>query len=306
MALRDYLIGEVAQDCADGLLDRREALRRLGLMGLGTGAAVAALAGCAPGPTEGTPAGSGSPVTGPGTAGPGTAPAARTRPVEVVRFAGPSGELQAAWAAPAADGPRGGAVLVIHENRGLTPHFHDVAGRLAGAGHAALAVDLLSSEGGTAALTDPAQAPTLLSQAAPEQLRAQLGAGLDELARRAPGARLGAVGFCFGGGMVWSLLQAGEARLAAAAPFYGPVPDPVDFSKARAAVLGVFGELDTRVNAGRERAAAALTAAKLEHDIKTYAGADHAFFNDTGPRYNPTAAADAWRDLLDWFGRHLA
>ncbi|HJR24824.1 MAG TPA: dienelactone hydrolase family protein, partial [Acidimicrobiales bacterium] len=114
------------------------------------------------------------------------------------------------------------------------------------------------------------------------------------------------VGFCFGGGMVWALLDAGEVRLAAAAPFYGPAPEGADFSGAQAAVLAVYGELDDRVNASRDAATAALEAAGLEHEVKTFPGADHAFFNETGPRYDEAAATQAYADLLDWFGRHLA
>ena len=116
----------------------------------------------------------------------------------------------------------------------------------------------------------------------------------------------GAMGFCFGGGMVWRLLDAGTRDLAAAVPFYGPVPEQPSSSGARAAVLGVFAERDARVNAGRDGAEAALRAAGLVHELRTVPGVDHAFFNDTGARYNPTAAAEAQRVLLDWFGRHLA
>jgi carboxymethylenebutenolidase len=296
MALRDYLMGEVAQDHADGLLSRREALRRLGLMGLGTAAATTLLASCHRQP----PGDPGHGTTPPGTGVPGQETAL---PGEPVRFAGFSGELLGTWAEPRRK--TRGAVLVIHENRGMTPHFVELVGRFAGVGYAALVVDLLSPEGGTANLTDPAQAPTLLSQAPIERLQGDLRAGLDEISRRAPKAKLGTVGFCFGGGMVWQLLQRGEKRLAAASPFYGPVPDPADFSQAKAAVLGVFAELDTRVNAGRERAAAALSAAGLRHEIKTVTGADHAFFNDTGARYNAVAANEVWAALLDWFDRYL-
>jgi carboxymethylenebutenolidase len=301
MALRDYLTGEVAQDYADGLLNRREALRRLGLMGLTASGAAALLAACG---TTGTGAGPSDTDARPAAATGTTAPVGATAgPGELIRFPGRSGELQGAWAASA--GPRG-AVLVVHENRGLTSHFYDLVGRLAGAGYGALCVDLLSPDGGTTGISDPAEVPAKLSQAPPERLLGDLGSGLDELGRRVPGAKLATVGFCFGGGMVWSLLQAGEGRLAAASPFYGPVPDPADFSGSKAAVLAVFAELDTRVSAGRDRAEAALAAAGLSHEVKTYPGADHAFFNDTGPRYNAAAAADAWNDLLDWFGRHLA
>jgi carboxymethylenebutenolidase len=297
MALRDYLVGEVAEDYADGVLSRREALRRLGLLGLGAAAAGAVLSACAAEPVAPPPSPSPQATDPPGRAqsvGPG----------QEIRFAGPAGELIGAWAAPA--GPPHGALLVVHENRGLTEHFLDLVGRLAGAGYGALCVDLLSARGGTAALTDPAQAPTVLADTPGEALLADLRAGIDELGRRVPGAKVGIVGFCFGGGMTWQLLQAGEPRLAAAVPFYGPVPEQPDFSRVTAAVLAMFAGLDDRVNAGRERAEAAMRAAGVTHWIRTFEGADHAFFNDTGPRYDADAAEQAWTEMLDWFGRHLA
>jgi carboxymethylenebutenolidase len=197
-------------------------------------------------------------------------------------------------------------MLVIHENRGLTPHFFDVVSRFARDGYSALCVDLLSAQGGTASLTDPAAAPAALANAPTERLVADLQAGIDELQRRVPGVKLGAVGFCFGGGMVWNLLQAGEQRLAAAIPFYGPAPDNPDFGRARAAVYAIYAERDERVNASRDRAESALKAAGLTYEVRTFAGADHAFFNDTGPRYNEQAAREAYRAVLDWLGRYLA
>lgn len=196
-------------------------------------------------------------------------------------------------------------MLVVHENRGLTDHFRDLVGRLAGAGYAALCVDLLSAQGGTAALTDPAGAPTVLADTPVDTLLADLRAGIDELGRRAPGAKVGVVGFCFGGGMTWQLLQAGEPRVLAAIPCYGPVPEQPDFGGVTAAVLAVFAGLDGRVNEGRERAEAALRAADVTYWIRTFEGADHAFFNDTGPRYNADAAAQAYDRMLAWFGTHL-
>ena len=223
---------------------------------------------------------------------------------EAITFAGPQGRaLQGAWAAAAQ--PRGG-VLVIHENRGLTDHIRSVAGRFAGSGYSALAIDLLSEEGGTAKFTDSAQATAALNAAPPERFTADVKAGIDELLRRAPDRKPGAVGFCFGGGQVWSLLAAGEPRLGAAAPFYGPLPDNADLSGSRsAAVLGIYAELDDRVNASRDAAKAALEKAGMVHEIVTYPGANHAFFNDTGQRYDPTAAAAAYQKLIDWFGQHL-
>ena len=101
--------------------------------------------------------------------------------------------------------------------------------------------------------------------------------------------------------MIWRLLAAGEKRLDAAAPFYGPFPAGGDLRRARAAVLGVYGGLDARVNATLPAAKAALEAARLKHELLTFTEADHAFFNDTGARFNPHAAAEAWRRVLNWF-----
>jgi carboxymethylenebutenolidase len=179
--------------------------------------------------------------------------------------------------------------------------------RLAADGYTALAIDLLSEEGGTASLPSEGDATGALGAAPLERLIEDLRAGLDELERRAPGAGLAAIGFCFGGGMVWNLLAAGEPRLAAAVPWYGPAPAGADFSGSpNAAVLGIYGELDARVNGTQEAARAALEAAGLTHELLVLPGADHAFFNDTGPRYNPDAAAMAYAAMLDWFANHLA
>ena len=169
------------------------------------------------------------------------------------------------------------------------------------------AIDLLSEEGGTASLPSEGDATAALGQASSERLIADLRAGLDELEQRAPGAKLAVIGFCFGGGMTWQLLAAGEPRLAAAVPFYGPAPADADFGGSpNAAVLGIYAENDSRVNASREAAGAALTAAGLTHELRTFPGVDHAFFNDTGPRYDEAAATEAYQAMLDWFASHLA
>jgi carboxymethylenebutenolidase len=290
-----YLTSEVVEDYSDGMIDRREALRRLGLLGVAAAAAVPLLAACEAGSD-----GSGEQVTGQEATPAGPPPL----PTEAVTFAGPDRrELQGAWAV-AAD-PRG-AVLVVHENRGLTDHIRSVAGRLAARGYSALAIDLLSEEGGTGSFADEGEVSAALNQIPDDRFVADLKAGIDELERRVAGAKIGAVGFCFGGGMVWTLLASGEPRLAAAAPFYGPLPDGAEFTGSRdAAVLGVYAEQDDRVNASRDAAEEALERAGLTHEIVTYPGAGHAFFNDTGQRYNPGAAAAAYEKLLGWFGQHL-
>jgi carboxymethylenebutenolidase len=197
--------------------------------------------------------------------------------------------------------------LVIHENKGLNDWVRSVAGRFAGVGYSALAIDLLSEEGGTGHFTDPAQATAALGAVAPDRFIADLKSGITELQSRVPGGKLAVVGFCFGGGLVWQLLASGVPQLLAAVPFYGPLPDNPDFSGSkRAAVLAIYAALDTRVTGSQAAAKAALDRAGLVHDIVVEPHADHAFFNDTGPRYNAAAADDAWQRVLEWFARYLA
>ncbi|MGW4845172.1 dienelactone hydrolase family protein [Nocardia brasiliensis] len=295
--LQRYIAEEIAADHADGLLNRREALRRLGLLGFGVPAAAALLAACAESGDQAPPQTSTAPTT---STPPGASSALPTTPIT---FAGPEDrELQGAWAAAAQ--PRGG-VLVVHENKGLTDHIRSVTGRFAGAGYSALAIDLLSGKGGTAAFTDPAAATAELSKTPQTQFIADLRAGLAELGRRVPGKKLGSTGFCFGGGLVWLLLAAGPADLAAATPFYGPFPDDGDLTGSKAAVLAVYAAKDARVDASRPAATAALARASAPHEIWVAPEADHAFFNDTGQRYAPGAATEAWRRVLDWYGTHL-
>lgn len=301
--LQRYIAEEIATDHLDGLLSRREALRRLGLLGIGAAAAAALIAACGE-------AQQANPAATPNAA-PGTGPAPATPPgldsavsTSAVSWAGPDTELQGAWAAAAE--PRG-AVLVIHENKGLTDHIRSVAGRFAGIGYPALAIDLLSAQGGTAAFADPAGATAALSKIEPPEFIANLRSGIEEVQRRVPGRKVAAVGFCMGGGLVWRLLAAGTPALAAAVPFYGPAPDDPDFRGSRnVAVLAFYGALDQRVNVGEPVVRAALEKAGMVHELITEPDANHAFFNDTGDRYDPAAAADAWRRIQDWFAAHLA
>jgi carboxymethylenebutenolidase len=298
VSLKGYLQDEVALDYTDGLIGRREALRRLGLMGVSTFAATTMLAACSPRKDK-VAAGACATPSGPPEPGPSGAVA-----TEAINFAGTNGNIMGAWAAAACDEPRG-AVLVIHENRGLTDFAKSVSGRLARDGYSGLSIDLLSEEGGTGRFTDPAEAMAALAKVPQERFTSDMKAGVAELGRRLPGKPLGIVGFCFGGGQVWRLLAAGEPRLKAAVPFYGPCPDAPDFSGSKAAVLAVYGELDENVNRTQQIARDALEKANLPNEFKVYPRAQHGFFNETGQRYNPEASKAAYADLLGWFGRHL-
>jgi len=300
--LQRYIAEEIATDHVDGLLSRREALRRLALLGVGSAAATALIAACGENkqPTSNAPVTSTEPATV-SAPPPGSENAVAPTPVT---WAGPRGELQAAWA-QAAD-PRG-AVLVIHENKGLNDYIRSVAGRFAGIGYSALAIDLLSAQGGTGRFADPAEATAALGKIPPQEALADLKSGIDELQRRVPGRKVAAVGFCMGGGFVWRLLATGEPRLAAAIPFYGPTPDDPDFAGSKGvAVLGIYAAQDQRVNATEPVARAALEKAGLVFELVTEPDANHAFFNDTGDRYNATAADDAWRRVQDWLTKYVA
>ncbi len=299
--LQRYIAEEIATDHVDGLLPRREALRRLALLGVSTAAATALIAACSEDkkPTSNAPVTSSGPATS-SAAPPGTEKALPTSPIT---WAGPQGELQAAWAE--APNARGG-VLVIHENKGLNDWVRSVAGRFAGIGYSGLAIDLLSGQGGTAKFTDPAQATAALGKIPPQEFVANLKSGIGELARRVGDKKLAVVGFCMGGGLVWQLLASGEPQLVAAMPFYGPAPDNPDFSGSKnVAVLGFYGAQDQRVNATEPVAKAALEKAGLVHELVTEPDANHAFFNDTGDRYNATAADDAWRRVQDWLTKYV-
>jgi carboxymethylenebutenolidase len=334
MALNDYLAEEITLDHADGHISRREALQLLMLLGvaaplasglLDARSADAASKNTVPkkkpaakakpastttvrpktATTSSTNSTSAAPTTLAQTATTGPVASAGNSPAVsplAISFAGPAGQLFGSFAG--ADKPKG-AVLIIHENRGLTDHFMALPGRFAADGYSALAIDLASRVGGTAAVAS--QMPAPLANARGEDLVADMKAGLDELAKRTPGVKLAVTGFCFGGGMVWSLLNAGDPRLAAGVPFYGTGPGDADFTRSQnAAVMAVYAELDSRVNANRPAMTAALEKAKLVHQIVTVPGVDHAFFNDTGARYNASQASATYAKVLDWFAKHLA
>ena len=296
--LQEYLAAEVAIDHAGGQLTRREALRRLGMLGLSTVAASSLLAACGDDSGGGTSAPAAQAPTTPAPTTATTArPATTPVPTQDITYPGPNGTLMGAYAAATA--PKG-AVVVVHENRGLTDNIKAVAGRLAGDGYSALAGDLLSEEGGTAKV--PAgEISAELNNGGPTRIRPDLRGTIDELVKRNPGAKIGLIGFCFGGAVAWDFLTEGDPRLAAAAPFYGTVPAEVSFAANRAAVLGIYGETDARVNATRDAAKAALEKTTVPHEIKTYPGVGHGFYSQVGSEQSQAA----YSDVLNWFGRYL-
>lgn len=221
-----------------------------------------------------------------------------------VTFPSQGDEIMAYLARPAAEGMYP-AILVCHENRGLTPHIEDVARRFAKEGYVTLALDLLSREGGTAAHNQD-EVPGLLSNAGAERHIGDFAAGfaylqgLDEV----DGERIGMTGYCFGGGVTWRVATA-IPDLKAAVPFYGPAPDLAQIPTIKAAVLGVYAELDERINADKDPLEQALLAAGITHQMNVYPGVNHAFHNDTSERYVEEQATQAWQDTLAWFEQHL-
>jgi carboxymethylenebutenolidase len=216
----------------------------------------------------------------------------------------PSGTMRAYVATPR-DGPaKRGGVVVIHENRGLTPHIEDITRRVALGGSTAVGVDLLSSQGGTPADEDKARG--MIGRLERQAVLADLVAVVDGLAARPDGTgKVGAVGFCWGGGMVNALATA-SPKLAAAVPFYGEAPPAADVPKIRARMLIHYAGNDPRINAGIPEYEAALKAARVDYRMYTYDGAEHAFNNDTaGVRYNAAAAKLAWERTMAFFGEAL-
>ena len=223
---------------------------------------------------------------------------------EAVEF--PAGEDRiAGYLARPASAGRSPVALVCHENRGLTGHIQDVARRLAREGYVALAVDLLSRQGGSAAVGE-SNVPGVLGNQPPEQFAADFRAGWEYLGGLdfADPARVGMVGFCFGGGVTW-LVATRMPELLAAVPFYGPHPPVADVPKIRAAVLAIYAGRDDRINQGIPEIEAAMQEHGSVYEKVIYPDVDHAFHNDTGSRYAPEAARDAWARTLAWFDRYV-
>lgn len=220
-----------------------------------------------------------------------------------VTFPGATGELRGYLARPSGTEVLP-AVLVIHENRGLNPHIEDVARRVALAGFSALALDFLSPAGGTPA--DEDQARELIGKLDAEQTLRNALAATEWLrsGKRSTG-RVGAVGFCWGGGLVGRLAVA-DPKLNAGVVFYGRVPPLEDVPKIKAELLLNYAGNDQRINADVPAFEKALQAAGVKYTLHMYEGVEHAFHNDTSTeRYNEAAARRAWQLTVEFFKRTL-
>ncbi len=195
-------------------------------------------------------------------------------------------------------------VLVIHENRGLNPYIEDVARRLAVANFIAFAPDALTTLGGYPGDEDKAR--EMFAKLDRGKMFEDFVASAAWLKARPDGTgKLGAVGFCFGGGVVNQLAVRMGSDLSAGVPFYGMVPSPADAAKIKAPINAQYGELDTRITEGWPAFETALKEAGVPYEGHVYKGANHGFHNDTTPRYDEAAAKEAWQRTLDWFKKYL-
>jgi carboxymethylenebutenolidase len=196
------------------------------------------------------------------------------------------------------------SVLVIHENRGLNPYIEDVARRLAVANFIAFAPDALTSVGGYPG--DDEKGLALFGQLDRTKMAEDfLAAAIWLKSRPDSTGKLGAVGFCFGGGIVNRLAVRMGSDLAAGVPFYGAQPSAADAAEIKAPINAQYGALDARITDGWPEFDAALTQAHVPHEGHIYKGANHGFHNDTTPRYDEAAAEEAWQHTLVWFDKYL-
>lgn len=216
---------------------------------------------------------------------------------------GNSGEMRGYLVQPVGEGPFP-SVLVMHENRGLNPYIQDVARRAAVAGFLALAPDGLSPIGGYPGNDDDGRAmQRSLNHAKLQQDMVNSARYLrtHELSN----GKLGATGFCWGGGTTNFLATEMGDELAAGAPFYGAAADTDKVSQIKAALLVHYAEDDPRVNAMREDFEAALQAHGVRYEMHSYPGTRHGFHNYSTPRFNPESASLAWERTVAFFHEHL-
>jgi carboxymethylenebutenolidase len=195
-------------------------------------------------------------------------------------------------------------IIVVHENRGLNPHIEDIARRLALANFMAFAPDALTSLGGFPG--DDYRGGQMFAKLDGKKMEEDFAAAALWLKARSDcTGKIGATGFCYGGGMANTLAVRLGPDLAAAVPFYGAAPADADVPKIKAAILAHHGELDTRFNSTWPPYDKALTAAHIPHEGYIYPGAVHGFNCDATPeRYNKAAADLAWQRTIDWFNKY--
>jgi carboxymethylenebutenolidase len=215
-----------------------------------------------------------------------------------------NGSIKGYLARPAKAAGKLPGVLVVHENRGLNPYIEDVARRLAVANFIAFAPDGLTSVGGYPG--DNEKGGELFQKVdKPKMTEDFIAAARWLKARPDCTGKIGAVGFCFGGGMVNNLAVRLGSDLAAGVPFYGGQPPASEVSKIKAPLLLQYASLDTRINGGWPAYEEALKANHITYTMHMYEGANHGFHNDTTPRYDEAAAKLAWQRTLDFFNKYL-
>ncbi len=212
------------------------------------------------------------------------------------------GTIKGLMAKPAGKGPFG-AVLVVHKNRGLNPYVQDVVRRVAKSGYLALGPDGLTPAGGYPGTDDEGR--TMQRALDSEKLLEDFFAGFEHLVNHENSTgKVGAVGFCYGGGVCNALAVAYE-NMACSVPFYGRQAAVEDVPSIKAPLMLHYAENDTRVNAGWSAYEAALKRHGKTYEAYVYEGANHGFHNDTTPRYDKAAASLAWERTLDWFAKYL-
>jgi carboxymethylenebutenolidase len=227
----------------------------------------------------------------------------KARYVQYPSPGGNSGTMRGYLVQPAGNGPYP-AVIVFHENRGLNPYVEDVARRLAVAGFLALAPDGLAPVGGYPGNDDEGR--TLQSSLDQAKLRVDMVNSARYLKAHALcNGKLGATGFCWGGGMTNQLAVALGADLAAGVPYYGAAPATEDVAKIKAALLVQYAGTDERINAQWPAYEAALKAAGARYEQFVYEGTQHGFHNNSTPRYEEKAANLSWERALAHFRKYL-
>jgi len=214
-----------------------------------------------------------------------------------------SGTMRGYFARPANASGKLPGIVVIHENRGLNPYIEDVARRLAVANFVAFAPDALTPLGGYPG--DEEKAVKMFATLDVGKRTEDLMTGANTLkARPECTGKIGAVGFCFGGGVA-NAMAVRIPDLAGAVPFYGAQPAAGDVAKIKAPLMIHYAGLDERINAGWPAYETALKENKVRYEMFMYANTNHGFHNDTTPRYDEAAAKLAWQRTLDFFNKNV-